>query len=367
MMLEWVLAAIVILYCVFVLYLWLGWERIGINSNDEFQPSVAVIVPVRNEEKNIAQLLSDLLQQTYKGKWEIIVVNDHSEDNTVISVNNLSKGSINLKVLELEQGEGKKAALVLGIESTDSEIILTTDGDCRVGKRWIEAMVKAFQKDIHMVSGPVGFVHQIGLFHHMQVIEFASLIGSGAALIGWGKPIMANGANLAFRKSSFEKVQGYSGATTASGDDVFLLHKIAHRYPNPIAFAKQADAIVQTLALSNWKAFWLQRKRWASKWKAYSDLLTKGIAVLVFILSLGLGILPVLVAFGIVDIFTWLNLLIAKSFFDYFFLISVVRFSGSNMSLTAFFLLQLLHPYYVVLTALFSFGKTYTWKERKVR
>ncbi|MCB0497500.1 MAG: glycosyltransferase [Cyclobacteriaceae bacterium] len=367
MIIAWIFGTIVFIYCLFVLYLWLGWEQIELGEDEEYLPSVAVIIPVRNEAETIRPLLQDLFGQTYKGMWEMVVVNDHSEDHTIQVVKNEFKGKANCHLLELEGDEGKKAALAMGIANTQASIILTIDGDCRVRPEWIKAMTSAFSNSTQMVSGPVGFTNNAGLFHQMQVIEFASLIGSGAALIGWHKPVMANGANLAFRKSAFEAVGGYNDSTTASGDDVFLLHKIAEKYPDSVAFARNEEAIVRTQTPGSFKRFWQQRKRWASKWKAYSDGLTRAIAVFIFIVSLSMGALPVLVASGVVSLFTWLNLLVAKSFFDYFFLRQIVKFSGAKMNLPAFLLLQLIYPYYVVSTALFSFRKTYSWKGRKVK
>lgn len=364
MMIEWLFVAIVVIYCLLILYLWLGWERIEVTSNEGGLPSVAVIIPVRNEEATISELLQGLDKQTYLGGLEVIVVNDHSEDNTVAIASKFE----NIKLLELVDEHGKKAALTYGIKTTRAEIIITTDGDCRVEPQWVEAMVSSFKNGTQLVSGPVGFEKQSGVFHKMQVIEFASLIGSGASLIGWGKPVMANGANIAFRRSTFVEVGGYAGnEQTASGDDIFLLHKIAQSYPGSIAFAKKEEAVVRTLSLKSIKAFWQQRKRWASKWKAYNDIQTSGVAVLVFFISLSFVAMPILVALWAFGLFGWLNLLIAKAFFDFFYLRQIIRFSGNRFNVFAFILLQVVYPLYVVLTALFSFGKTYTWKGRKVR
>lgn len=364
MILEWLLAAAVLIYCLLMLYLWLGWERVEITSTKEYLPSVSIIVPLRNEEATIGALLKGLDEQTYNGELEIIVVNDHSEDNTAIIASKFK----HVKLLELVNNKGKKAALTYGIENSTAEIILTTDGDCEVGTHWVVTMVSCFTETTKLVSGPVGFVKQQGLFHAMQVIEFASLIGSGASLIGWRKPVMANGANLAFRRSAFVELGGYSGnEQTASGDDVFLLHKIAQAYPGTIAFAKKEEALVYTYSLKTPKAFWQQRKRWASKWGAYNDTSSQIIALMVFLISLTMAALPILVAAGALSLFTWLNMLLAKAFFDYFFLRQIVNFSGRRIHLIAFILLQVIHPFYVVLTALFSFGKTYAWKGRIVK
>lgn len=368
MIIEWVLGGIVLMYCLMILYLWLGWENIEVFEDDEYLPSVVVIVPVRNEAEGIHLLVNDMQKQTYKGSWQAIIVDDDSNDATVQIVTNLISDDKRFLLLELKGNKGKKSALARGIAESSAEVILTTDGDCRMGPEWMEAMVSAFQKNIQMVSGPVGFGNKRGLFHQMQVIEFASLIGSGAAMIGWEKPIMANGANLAFKRSAYDLVGGYEGnGAIASGDDVFLLHQINRKFVNSIAFAKNPKAIVETASLKSLRSFWQQRKRWASKWKAYSDTLTKGIAVLVFLMSFSFALMPILAISKTIGVFVWLNLLVAKSFFDFFFLRQIVRFSGSRIRFIAFLFLQLIHPFYVIATALFSLGKTYTWKGRTVQ
>ncbi len=366
-MIEWGFTILIISYCLFIVYLWMGWERIPVYKNEDYNPSVAIIIPVRNEAANIKLLLSDLQKQTYQGKLSIIIIDDHSEDNSKEIIENFLKNTDGILIC-LQGEKGKKKAITAGISASNAEIILTTDGDCRVPDTWIEAMVQSFNAQTQLVSGPVKFINEANLFSQMQAIEFASLIGSGAALIGWNKPVMTNGANLGFRKSAFEAVSGFKdNMETASGDDVFLLHKIAYAYKNGVNFVKLKEAVVSTKAQRTLKSFISQRVRWASKWKAYTDLLTKTTAVLVFMLSLSILLFPFLVAFNSDSMFLWMNLLLIKSFFDFFFIRQVTRFMDEKINGLAFVLLQLAYPIYVAVTALFSFQKMYEWKGRRVK
>ncbi len=367
-MIEWVITFVIIGYCLFIVYLWLGWERIPISSNADKKPSVTVIIPVRNEAANVIKLINDLQNQSYNGKLEILIVNDHSEDESKKLIVESIASTPNFKLLRLTRNHGKKAAITLGVKETSAEIILTTDGDCRVPNTWVETMVHAFSTQTQFISGPVKFNKEDGFFKILQSIEFASLIGSGAALIGWGKPVMANGANLGFRRDAFLEVGGFEGnEETASGDDVFLLHKIANKYLASVAFVKNEEAVVQTKSQPTIRAFIQQRIRWASKWKAYTDLFTKIIALLVFLVSLSLILFPILVTLQKTSLFFWVNLLVIKSFFDYFFIRQVSKYLGDGINFFAFLLLQLIYPFYVVFIALLSFQKSYAWKGRKVQ
>jgi len=367
-MIEWLFTFLIISYCLFIVYLWMGWEQIPVYQEEDYHPSVAVIIPVRNEVANIQSLLEGLNSQTYKGEFEIIIVDDHSDDGTKELVKEFIEDKPRVRLISLQSDYGKKNGLTKGVSSTTAKIILTIDGDCQAPKTWVEVMVHSFQEQTQFISGPVTFIKEQGLFNNLQSIEFASLMGSGAALIGWGKPLMANGANMGFRKSAFEVVEGFEGnQEIASGDDVFLLHKIAKKFSQSIAFVKLEGALVKTKSQPTIKSFLLQRIRWASKWKAYTDLFTKTTAILVFGLSLSIIAFPIVVKFESSALFLWVNLLVVKSFFDFFYIRQAARFMDGKIPLMPFVILQIVYPFYVVLTAIFSFRKSYVWKGRKVQ
>ncbi len=127
-------------------------------------------------------------------------------------------------------------------------------------------------KNTAFVSGPVEFMSNGSFFYEIQKLEFSSLIFVGAGLIGIKSPIICNAANLGFRKSVFFEVGGYNdNLLLSSGDDEFLMQKIARQTNYDIKFCLNKNAIAYTLPNENLSQFYQQRKRWASKGFHYVD------------------------------------------------------------------------------------------------
>ncbi|MEM7038037.1 MAG: glycosyltransferase, partial [Bacteroidota bacterium] len=255
----------------YALYLWrAAWffGRIKVEcvpNAEDAQPFVSVIVPARNEAANIAACVKAVMAQDYPAaRFELIVVNDHSEDATRDLAEEAAGIAGNFRVLDLEKAQGvayKKAAVAAGIAAAKGEIILTTDADCTMGPGWISAMVAQFRPEVGMVSGPV-LLESETTFGHFQALEFMGLIAVGAGAIEAGTPNMCNGANLAYRKAVFEEVGGFAGIDhIASGDDELLMHKIAAETNYIGAFAKCSGAVVRTAAHHIWTAWSALRGR----------------------------------------------------------------------------------------------------------
>src|SRR5690606_38865489 len=106
-------------------------------------------------------------------------------------------GKLHLRLIRLADYEGltqKKAAVQKGVELAGGELLVFTDGDCRVQPGWLRAFAYAFAtQQPKFISGPVSFHQTHSLFERMQLVEFASLIGIGAASIQLHKPNMCNG------------------------------------------------------------------------------------------------------------------------------------------------------------------------------
>ncbi len=252
---------------------------------------VSVIVAVRNEEENIPQLIGCLLLQNYpKDLYEIIIVNDHSNDNTETL---LKEYAAQIKYINLPENIlGKKQAIAHGISHASGELIITTDADCILNPTHIGIIEKLYRSTgAKFISAPVVLYH-IGnpilsrLLHHFQIVEFGSLILAGNALINMRKPLLCNGANMAYSKKAFDEVNGYAGnEQIPSGDDEFLLKKIAAKYPNDIYFLPDKNAVVHTPAMSTFKELVQQRIRWASKHKNYNAF-NKAILVAIFLANM---------------------------------------------------------------------------------
>ncbi len=267
-MIALIISAIIIAYVLLILVFWLGWEKSQpCQQFSEKQPPVSIIIAVRNEEENIVNLLTDISEQSYpKQLLEIIIVNDHSTDSTASKVEEFAREvAFELVLINLQEEEGKKAAINKGIISANNEIILTTDGDCRADSEWVTSMMACFNNDnIQLVSGPVRMYPQVSLWQRFQSIEFSSLISAGAATLSLGWPTMANAANLAYRKDAYTNIKGQSKQNISSGDDIFLLHEVSQAYSNAIVFCRDPRATVDTEPARTLNSFYHQRKRWAA-------------------------------------------------------------------------------------------------------
>lgn len=326
-------------------------------------PMISVIVPVRNEQENIANALLALKNQTY-ANFEVILVNDHSSDNTMdVAMQNRFS---NMSVLH-NRDAGKKSALQTGIHMAKGELIATTDADCVMDELWLESIRKTFTNEkIVFAFGAVSIQTNERFFSKLQAVEFASLIGSGAATSALGFPTMSNGANLAFRKSAFTAVAGYEGNKhIASGDDEFLMRKIDAKFPDGIKFIPYKVASVHTTPKQSVSEFTSQRLRWAGKWKHNSSLATVALAFYIFVTQL-------CVIAGFITLFTSFNysialLLLIKFVFEASFVSRVCRFSKATFSWHAFLLLQIVYPFYVIIIGTLGTFVKPSWKGREIK
>ena len=238
------------------------------------QYDVSVVIAARNEEKNIVNIISDLMNQTYPShRYEVIIVDDHSNDRTLELGQQIAAGHSNIKILRIFDNDpeiisAKKNAIFQGIKRSRGEIILTTDADCRVQPQWIEIMVSYFTEDVGMV---VGF-SQLGksgekrrLFEQLQAIDFLALLSAAQGSLNVNYPLAATGQNFAYRREAFEQVGGFKEiGHRISGDDVLLL-QLVHKKTNwKICFAPAKQAFNYSLPEKTFQKLINQRKRWAS-------------------------------------------------------------------------------------------------------
>lgn len=366
-----VLCAFTVYYAVLVLLIF-GWSRSLYKPTGRSaatgEVAIAVVIPVRNEEKTIGQLLDDIMAQELPA-GEILVVNDHSHDETAARVKEKMLLHDSVRWLELKGEYGKKRALDFGIRESNADIIVTTDADCRVGTNWLKSICNHFQDDdIMLVAGAVRMETDGSLFSSLQAMEFASLIGTGAATLSLGVPTMGNGANLAFRRKAFEEVEGYEGNFhVASGDDEFLLHKIARAYPKGIKFNTEVQSVVTTKPLKSIRDFFHQRIRWSSKWRHNRNPASILLAILIFIIHTSIIIAIISLFTGHISPVVGGSLLFIRALLEFIFLKRVMYFLGVSWKWSIFILWQLLYPLYSVVFGFLANGKSYQWKDRRIQ
>lgn len=373
---------LIVFYVLLISYLfYVGYFIVGWLRTPPFQsiikltryPTISIIIPVRNEEEHIGKLLTDIHKQSYpQESIEVLVINDDSSDNTVNVIKSLNYN--NVKIVDLyvdkEINAYKKRAITLGVENSTSELIVTTDGDCRVGPEWIHRIVEYYlEEGKQLITAPVSYHSQNNWFEKVQTVEFQFLIAAAAACIKNGMPNTCNGANMAYKRELFHEVKGYEGIdNVASGDDEMLLHKVFKKNPSLVGFLKSEEAIVKTFAKSDWKGFIQQRKRWASKSTIFFDYRTSIMLGSVFLLNLCL-LLAIPFAFFYKEFASFLtNAVLLKVLFDGFLIYQTLSFFKNKKFFPYIILVEFFYTPYVVFVGIVgNFSSSYIWKGRKVR
>jgi cellulose synthase/poly-beta-1,6-N-acetylglucosamine synthase-like glycosyltransferase len=370
MLILYIIIALFVIYSFLIIYYWQAWISIPefISSGKNTSIKISVIIPARNEEKNIGKLLLALQSQSYPVELlEVVVVDDHSTDGTVAVVQQFPT----VKLIQLKEdniNSYKKKAIETGISSATGELIITTDADCIPEKSWLQtiALFKE-ENDSALIAAPVVINCNSTLVQMFQAMDFMVLQGITAAVVYKKKMSMCNGANLAYEKKAYQDVNGFAGIDhIASGDDMLLMHKIWKRYPNKVHYLKSKPAIVSTESEKTWKAFFNQRIRWASKARSYQD--KRIFPVLLVVYFLNLCFLTLAIA-GFFYSHYWLffaGLWIAKTLVEFPFFMSLSKFYNKQWANKLFFFFQPLHIFYTIISGLFGqFGK-YEWKGRRV-
>lgn len=355
-------------YVVAVLYIRHLWKSIaGWHQPIESCPTISVLIPVKNEAENLPLLLTDLARQAYPSEsFEVIVINDHSTDDTETVFNTLALPA-SFKFINLQNGSSKKAALTLGVSEAKFNWIATTDGDCRVSGNWLRAFTEVADNQTVLAAAPVAFWPVQSFFDEMQAVEFASLIATAAAGVAAGQPSMANGANLFYNKAAYLSVGGFAGnKQIASGDDVFLLHSLSQKYPRGIRFVKSKEATVHTKPSKSLASFARQRLRWAAKWKHYKQASAKGLALTVFGVHAAWLSLPLLAWLGVLPLWFLVIAFVTKAGAEGLLLRRVLIDTGQKFYIKAFLCWQLLYSLYAVGFGLAAnFVSSVHWKGQK--
>lgn len=340
----------------------------------------SVLVPARNEAANIVNLINDLCIQQYpKELFEILVIDDASEDETADLVREqiaLRGAACKLRLLRLGTQEkgSKKRAIEAGLAACDGDFIVSIDADCRVPAadhlRRLDAFIRSC--DLVFVAAPVVFAPARSPLERFQRLDFMGMMAITGAGIHRAWFYMCNGANMAYARQAFEQVRGFEGFKQyASGDDVFLLQKIAGAYPpERIGFLKSQAACVQTPPAAHWSSFVGQRLRWASKSKAYPDRTMQVMLLWVWLFHTGVlaGVCCLPWATGAVWAL-WGCAVLLKIFADYRLLSSACRFFGdASLPGKVFWYSLPLHTLYIAgIGLLANLPLRYVWKGRRTK
>jgi len=355
---------------IYLYYLYLFY--IGLkNRNDDYsksKPFISVVVAARNEEKNIARLLTTLVNQSYShDQYQIIIANDGSTDGTVSIVEKFSQKWNMIKLVEVSGRESaispKKNALTQAIKMAEGEIILSTDADCQVGKYWIESMVSCFD-DNEMVIGYsrtklVDWV-KTGFIQKFEHFDFLAMFMAAAGAISSGKYFSCSGQNIAYKKEAFNIVGGFEKIKhLISGDDVNLM-QLFRKSGMKVKFAFTDHSFVYTQPIKNTGTFLSQRSRWTSnmKWQVLLNPEFFIYLVSVFFVTF----LPIIILFNYWQL--GVGFLLVRVLFELIFLKLGYKVFGENKKKLMFYPVWLIvQPVYIIAIAVMGGLNIFSWKK----
>ncbi len=367
MIFSFLLISLSVLYSAFLMWCMYHWKKLKPIPFAASKVTVAVIVPVRNEEKNIINLLTAISKQRYD-LFEILLVDDHSDDRTYEIAQKWIEANPGIQAKCIRsKGHSKKDAITSAVNEANAELIITTDADCRMGEDWIATIANYYSaSNSKLISSPVIMDSGNSVLGKIQSAEYAGLTAIGAAAISAGIPMFCSGANLAFAKSSFKEVGGYSGSKSSSGDDTQLMRKIAKQGSGQISFLKDLNAATKTDTSENHLHFFEQRRRWAAKIPFTLSPFTVSIAFLawtlhfVLLFQLALSLISHDFEFLLIS---WLLKLSAELILLY----SAMNFMKQKFPFILIIIVQPFYAFYIVIVGAIAPLTRFSWKGRVTR
>ena len=193
-----VISIITIMYLLLIAGFIYGFDKVKEFklSNLQSKTRFSVIIPFRNEAKNLPQLLESIQSLKYpKHLFEVIFVNDFSEDDSVhIISSNLSNkpsNSIDFSIINnsIKTNAPKKDAISKAINLAKYEWIITTDADCLLPEYWLDSFDEFIQKiKPKCVAAPVTYQVENSFLNRFQILDMLSLQGATIGGFGIKKP-----------------------------------------------------------------------------------------------------------------------------------------------------------------------------------
>ncbi|GEQ84520.1 glycosyl transferase [Patiriisocius marinistellae] len=329
----------------------------------------SIVIPFRNEQHRILPLLQSINKLKFpKSSFEIIFIDDASSDDSIFVINTSIDPTIDYQILTNKNvsKSPKKDAITLAVSKAKNEWIITTDADCIVPQYWLETYAQFIdKKHPSLICGPIAYSSNNSFLNKFQQLDALSLQWVGMGSFGYSKPIMANGANMAYRVTLFESLNGFEGNTNiASGDDIFMLEKAKKSNINGVKFLRVKNAIVFTQPEKNWKSVINQRVRWASKTSKVKNQFSQGIGLLVFLANAAIIIGVLWSVFNLSILWHVLIYFILKLILDAIALYQSASFFGIRLGFISVVKSAIIYPFTTMIVVVGSIKGRYNWKGR---
>jgi cellulose synthase/poly-beta-1,6-N-acetylglucosamine synthase-like glycosyltransferase len=368
---------IIVVYLLVIGLLTYGFDKVAHFELRDLpaKTTFTVVVPFRNEADNLPRLIASISRLNYpKALFEVILVNDDSQDESVIVINDLvskrpfdgHRDAMTVIANKRTSGSPKKDAITTAINISKFDWIITTDADCLLPTYWLDVFDECIQtKKPNCIVAPVTYHGENSFFNRFQILDFLSLQGATIGGFGMQRPFLCNGANFGYRKSVFKTLNGFeNNSDIASGDDIFLLEKFIKKDSKRIQYLKSQMAIVTTKPAKHLRDLIHQRLRWASKTTRYTNTFAKSVGAIVLLSNIVcLALIPAVILGGL-TLKTAMALFVIKFSIDLLLLFKTSRFFKQETLLLSYLFSSLLYPFFSVYIVLMSLFKSYEWKGR---
>jgi len=293
---------------IYYLFIFMRFITYVSKAETEDKVPVSIVICARNEANNLEKYLPRILEQNYTD-YEVVVVNDCSEDNSYEVLGTFLAQYPNLKISTVNKDpkftHNKKFAQFIGIKAAKNEILLFTDADCQPeSDKWIEAITSHFEDKISFVLGYGGYLKEKGLLNRYIRYDCMTIAMQYLGMAIRGNPYMGVGRNLAYRRSVFFANKGFGAHNhIISGDDDLFVNMHARKSNTSLEFRKIAHT--RSRPISSLKVWITQKKRhlttapyykFMDKFRLITELLSRIIFYAAFIVLLSYGFLWPLVS-----------------------------------------------------------------------
>ncbi len=290
-----------IYYLIFYRKIFINPKKLAIPAQEKPQKEpVSIIICAKDEAQNLKRFLPLVLKQKYPD-YQVVVVNDCSEDNSQEILEEFEKKHDHLYITNIQKDpkfkHGKKLALTIGIKAAKNEWLLLTDADCYPqSENWLATMQENFTKNTDVVLGYGGYIKKPGFLNKIIRYDTAFIAMQYFSFALSGFPYMGVGRNLAYRKSVFFKNKGFaSHRHLQSGDDDLFVNKVARKKNTRIELRENSFTFSEPV--SNFAGWIKQKRRHFSTSKYYKashkillsgEILSRFLFYITFFLLLGL-------------------------------------------------------------------------------
>jgi glycosyltransferase involved in cell wall biosynthesis len=186
------------------------------NTNNNKQPIISVIIPAYNEQDFLGRCLKSLQEQINAPIYEVILVDNNSTDNTA----HIAK-SFKAKVIK-EPIKGVMHARQAGLKVAKGEIIVTTDADCFYKPYWLSNIYKTYQNNPNIIG-------LAGHYYFYNGALWASIMPQMGALFVWliykftNKVVYVSATNFSFKR---QYIKSYNTKYPMGADEKILLNQL---------------------------------------------------------------------------------------------------------------------------------------------